>query len=122
MDKNIVKQRALERKRRRVRKTVSGTPERPRLAVYRSGKHIYGQIIDDDAGRTLTAASTAGKDLRDSVKDQKPYDAAKAVGEALAEKALAAGIERVVFDRGGRRYAGRIAQLAEGARSKGLQF
>lgn len=122
MNKQLRKQQALATKRRRVRKKVSGTADRPRLSVYRSEANIYGQLIDDDAGATLISVSTISKDLRDTVKDLDPTAAAKAVGEALADQAQGKGINLAVFDRGGRRYAGRIAALAEGARSKGLQF
>jgi large subunit ribosomal protein L18 len=122
MDRNIAKRQALEARKFRVRKTVVGTPERPRLSVYRSEKHIYGQIIDDSSGRTLFAASTVTKDLRDRVKDLDPTAAAKAVGEALAAMAVGGGVTAVVFDRSGRRYGGRIKALADAARGKGLQF
>ncbi|MHC5067093.1 MAG: 50S ribosomal protein L18 [Planctomycetota bacterium] len=122
MDKNIIKRQAIIRKQRRIRKKVAGSATRPRLSVYRSEAHIYGQVIDDDSGRTLVATSTLAKDLRDAVKELSPTDAARKVGEVLAEKAVAAGVSTVVFDRGGRNYAGRVAALAEGARSKGLQF
>src|SRR3954465_7862155 len=98
MDKNRVKWDAIETKKRRIRKTVAGSVERPRLSVYRSEQHIYGQIVDDDKGTTLFAASTLSKDLRDKVKDLKPKDAAKAIGEAIAERALAGGVNKVVFD------------------------
>ena len=109
-------------KKRRIRKTVEGLPSRPRLTVYRSEKHIYGQIIDDLAGKTLVATSTVATDLAAAVKDLSPMDAAKKVGESIAEKAIAAGITKVVFDRNGRRYSGRLQVLAESARAKGLQF
>ncbi|TVR42366.1 MAG: 50S ribosomal protein L18 [Planctomycetota bacterium] len=122
MDKQIAKRQSLAIKRRRVRKTVSGSASRPRLSVYRSERHIYGQIIDDEAGRTLVSASTVDKELREVVKDLDPTAAAGKVGELLAQRAKAAGIELVAFDRGGRRYAGRVAALADGARSQGLQF
>ena len=122
MDKNVAKRAAVEKKRFSIRKRVSGSAERPRLAVYRSEANIYGQIIDDEQGKTLASASTNSKALRDSVKDLDPTAAAKAVGEALAATAIEQGINAVVFDRGGRRYAGRVAALAEGARGKGLQF
>lgn len=122
MDKNRAKWAAIATKKQRIRKTIEGNAERPRLSVYRSETHIYGQIIDDITGRTLASASSLAKDLRDRVKDLKPLDAAKAVGEALAEQAQKAGITKVVFDRNGRRYGGRIQALAEGARGKGLQF
>jgi large subunit ribosomal protein L18 len=122
MNKQLRKKQALVTKRRRVRKKVSGTADRPRLSVYRSEANIYGQLIDDESGLTLASVSTISKDLRDQVKDLDPTAAAKAVGEALASKAQEKGISLAVFDRGGRRYAGRIAALAEGARGKGLQF
>jgi large subunit ribosomal protein L18 len=122
MDKNRVKWDAIETKKRRIRKTVAGNAERPRLSVYRSEQHIYGQIIDDNQGKTLFAVSTLTKDLRDQVKDLKPQDAAKAIGEAIAVKAIAGGVTKVVFDRNGRRYGGRLEAFAQGARGKGLQF
>jgi large subunit ribosomal protein L18 len=112
-----VKRQARVRRHTRVRRKVAGTAERPRLAVYRSNRHIYAQLIDDDAARTLAAASDA------EVKgNEGKTGAAKAVGALLAERAQASGIERVVFDRGGRLYHGRVAALAEGAREKGLQI
>jgi len=110
------------RRHRRVRKTVFGTPERPRLAVYRSLKHIYAQIIDDTASRTLAAASTLSPDLRETVAGKKRCQAAQAVGKRLAEKALAHGIRAVVFDRGGFRYHCRVKALADAAREVGLVF
>ena len=122
MDRISAKRKSVERKRQRIRKKVAGTAERPRLAVYRSERHIYGQLIDDEAGRTVLSVSTMSKDLKDQLKEANPTDAARSVGEVLAEKAQAAGIAGVVFDRGGRRYAGRIAAFADGARAKGLQF
>lgn len=122
MNKEIVKRQALERKHRRVRGRVSGNAERPRLNVYRSERHIYSQLIDDDQGKTLVSVSTIAKDMRSKLADSDPTDQARLVGEAIAEKALAAGIKQVVFDRGGRRYIGRVQALADGARSKGLQF
>ncbi len=122
MDKNIAKRAALETKKQRIRKKVFGTVERPRLTVYRSEKHIYGQIINDVEGKTLFAASTISKDLAAQVKDLDPTAAAKAIGEALAAKAVAGGVNAVVFDRNGRQYGGRLQAFAEGARGKGLQF
>ncbi len=107
----------LEKRHRRVRKKVVGSPERPRLAVFRSNRHIYAQVIDDVAGRTLAAASSL---VVDNGGDQKAT--AKAVGAAVAEKAKAAGITRVMFDRGGFRYHGRVQALADGAREGGLEF
>ncbi|GAB3463221.1 50S ribosomal protein L18 [Streptomonospora sediminis] len=114
--------RATSRARRhlRVRKKVSGTTARPRLVVYRSSKHIVAQIVDDTQGHTLVAASTHDRDLRsgEGTKSEKSHQ----VGELLAQRAQAAGISAVVFDRGGYRYHGRVAALAEGARSGGLEF
>ena len=112
-----------ERRERRarfaLRKAANG---RARLSVFRSGRHIYGQIIDDAAGRTLAAASTLDKDLRTSLKTGADREAAKKVGLLLAERAKAAGVEQVVFDRGGYQYHGRVQALAEGAREGGLAF
>lgn len=106
----------------RVRKKVSGTAERPRLNVYRSTNHIYAQIIDDVKGVTLCAASTLEKAVAAKVADLTKTEAAKVVGAAVAEKALALGIKEVVFDRGGYVYTGRVAALAAGAREAGLEF
>jgi len=116
--------RNLERKRRhlRVRKKIHGTPERPRLNVYRSLKHIYAQIIDDVNGRTLVAASTLDPELRGKIGFGGNIEAAKAVGRLIAEKAKAKGIVKVVFDRGGYIYHGRVKALAEAAREGGLEF
>jgi large subunit ribosomal protein L18 len=122
MDKLTAKRASVARIKRRIRKTVVGSAARPRLTVYRSEAHIYAQVIDDVTGRTLASASTVEKDLRDKIKDLKPLEAAKAVGEAVAAKAAKAGISAVVLDRNGRRYGGRIAALADAARAKGLQF
>ena len=102
----------------RVRKKISGTPDRPRLCVFRSNKHIYAQIIDDVAGNTLVAASSVEKDF--GIGSNK--EAARKVGKLVAERALAKGIEEVVFDRGGYIYHGRVQELAEGAREGGLKF
>ena len=105
------------RRHGRVRKKVAGTPERPRLAVYRSNRHIYVQLIDDESRRTIASASD--RELKAPAGKQ---GSAKAVGELIAERAKAAGVERVVFDRGGRQFHGRVAALAEGAKEKGLQI
>jgi large subunit ribosomal protein L18 len=105
------------RRHRRVRKKVLGAPERPRLSVYRSNRHIYAQVIDDFAGKTLASASS----LSDAA-DGRPKDVARSVGLALAARAKEVGVERVVFDRGGFRFHGRVAALAEGAREGGLEF
>ena len=106
----------------RVRKKISGTPDRPRLCVYRSNRHIYAQIIDDTKGVTLAAASTQEKDVMAQIKDTDKKGAAKIVGKVVAERAIAAGIKDVVFDRGGYIYTGRVAELAAGAREGGLNF
>jgi large subunit ribosomal protein L18 len=110
------------RRHRRVRKKVNGTTERPRLAVFRSGHHIYAQVIDDTRGHTLAAASTLDGGLKSEVKYGGNVEAAKAVGKLVGERAKEAGIEQVVFDRGGFAYHGRIAALADAAREAGLQF
>lgn len=122
MDKNRAKAAAISKKRRRIRKKISGSSNRPRLSIYRSEKHIYGQLIDDEAGRTVLSCSSIAKDLKPGLSGKNAVEVAEAVGQALAEKAQAAGITQAVFDRGGRRYAGRVKALADGARSKGLQF
>lgn len=109
-------------KHRRIRNKVKGTAARPRLAVFRSGNHIYAQIIDDTKAHTLVAASTMEKDIKDKVEVTSNIDAAKAVGQAVAEKAKAKGIEEVVFDRGGFIYHGRVQALADAAREAGLKF
>ena len=114
------KQLSRVRRHHRVRKLVRGTPERPRLAVHRSNKHISAQVIDDLAGRTLAAASTVERDLRGGATGNK--EAAARVGRLVAERAQAAGVSRVVFDRGGFLYHGRVAALADAARQAGLEF
>lgn len=111
-----------QRRHRRVRKRVSGTPERPRLAVFRSLNHIYAQVIDDTAGATLAAASTLDPSLRTALKSGGDVEAAKAVGKLIAERAREKGVEKVVFDRGGYLYHGRVQHLADAAREGGLQF
>jgi len=106
----------------RIRKRVSGDAARPRLAVFRSERHIYAQVIDDDAGSTLCAASTLDKDLRGKVKNGSDLGAAEAVGSAVAERAKEKGLKKVVFDRGGFRFHGRVKALADAARKGGLEF
>ena len=106
----------------RVRAKISGTPETPRLSVYRSLNHIYAQIIDDVAGNTLAAASTVEKDVAKMVEGKTKTEAAKIVGAEIAKRALAKGIDTVVFDRGGYIYTGRVSSLADGAREAGLKF
>jgi large subunit ribosomal protein L18 len=120
MKKTKTARAARVRRHARLRKVVSGTPDRPRLAVYRSLTHIYAQVIDDSAGRTLVAASDMEKDLR-GAKGNKT-ERAKGVGSAVARKAIDAGVSQVVFDRGGNRYQGRVRALAEAAREAGLKF
>ena len=116
------KQKLRERRHLRVRKKVSGTPSRPRLAVFRSEHHIYAQLIDDTQGRTLAAASTLDPTLRGDVKYGGNVSAAQAVGRLVGERAKEQGIQRVVFDRGGFAYHGRVAALADAAREAGLEF
>ena len=106
----------------RIRRRVRGTPERPRLAVFRSVKHIYAQVIDDAKGATVAAASSLEKPLRESLKSGANVEAAKAVGKLVAERAAAKGIKQVVFDRGAYLYHGRVKALAEAAREGGLNF
>lgn len=113
----VEKVRSRTRRHRRVRKKVVGTPDRPRLAVYRSNRHVYAQVIDDVSGRTLASASTlivtSGED---------PVARARAVGKAIADRAKEAGVEKVAFDRGGFQYHGQVRAVAEGARDGGLKF
>lgn len=104
----------------RVRKNISGTPEKPRLCVFKSARHIYAQVIDDTAGNTLAAASTLDKDL--AIENGGNKAAAKAVGESIAKKAMDKGIKEVAFDRGGFLFHGRVKELADGAREAGLKF
>ena len=121
---SVAKQRQIARKKRqvRVRKKVLGTPECPRLSVYRSGRHIYAQIIEDVSGNTLAASSTLTKETAGSLKFGGNVEAAKAVGKAIAETALDKNIKQVVFDRNGFLYHGRIKALANAAREAGLSF
>ena len=121
-DKNRDKQIRLDRRKHHVRKNVSGSPERPRLSVYRSSKHIYVQLIDDLAGRTLASVATTAGDLRGELKNGGNIAAAKQAGRAIAEKAKQIGVTKVAFDRGGRKYHGRIKALADAAREGGLNF
>lgn len=106
----------------RVRKKVSGTPQKPRLNVYKSNTNIYAQIIDDVNGKTLVSASTLDKDIKTSVENAGNMEAAKKVGEVIGKKALEQGIEDVVFDRSGYQYHGKVKELAEAAREAGLKF
>ena len=116
------KVRQLDRRRRRVRRVILGTGERPRLNVFRSAAHIYAQIIDDIRGTTLAAASSLDKSLHKSLKSTGGIEAAKAVGKLIADRAKAAKVSTVVFDRGGRMYHGRIKALADASREGSLQF
>jgi large subunit ribosomal protein L18 len=111
---------ARQKRHERIRLHLSGSPERPRLAVFRSLNHIYAQVIDDTTGRTLVAASSLEKELRSG--GQAKTEEAKTVGRLIAERAKGAGVERVVFDRAGFRYHGRIKSLADAAREAGLDF
>jgi large subunit ribosomal protein L18 len=121
----VKKSRNGERKRRheRVRKNLFGTPEKPRLVVFKSLKHIYAQVIDDIKGETLVAANTLQKDVADQLKDKmNKKQVAEVVGKIVAKRAKQKGIEEVVFDRGGYKYQGRIAALADAARKDGMKF
>lgn len=120
-DKTRVKNARLLRRKRHVRNMVSGTSDRPRLAVFRSEKHIYAQIINDLAGVTIVAASTNSPELREGAHGAN-VASAKKVGAKIAEKAKAAGVTKVAFDRGGRKYHGRVKALADAAREGGLEF
>lgn len=121
MSKSLKKLRGRELRKVRVRKKVFGTPERPRLNVFRSAKHVYAQVIDDEKGVTLAAASTVAKDVRSTLQGKKA-DRAKQVGMALAAACKSKNVSKVVFDRNGYRFHGRIKAIAEGAREGGLQF
>jgi len=110
------------RRHRRVRKNISGTPDRPRLAVFRSVAEIYAQVIDDEAGQTLASASSVDSDLRSKIDGKNKTEQAKMVGQLVAERAKEKGIAEVVFDRGGFRYMGRVKALADAARESGLKF
>jgi len=116
------RQKVREKKHLKIRNRFSGTPERPRLAVFRSNDHMYAQVIDDAAGKTLVAASTVEKDIRASLSKTNDVEAAKTLGGIIAKRALDKGINTVVFDRGGYIYHGKVAALAEAAREAGLQF
>jgi large subunit ribosomal protein L18 len=122
MDKAREKRQARQRRHARVRKWVYGTPERPRLSVFRSLKHIHAQVIDDTQGHTLAAASTLDADVQSMISGKNKTGEAEVVGAILARRALAVGIKQVVFDRGGYLYHGRVKALAEAARKGGLDF
>ena len=118
--RSILRQRM--RRRHRVRRHIRGTAERPRLAVFRTHKHIYAQLIDDAAGKTLVSASTMDKQIRGGLGFGGNKQAAEAIGRAVAERAIAAGVKKICFDRGEFRYHGRVAALADAARAAGLEF
>ncbi len=118
----LTRKASLKRRHFRVRKRVSGSAERPRLAIFRSGQHIYAQVIDDVQQHTLAAAATVDKDIKTKLSSGGNIEAATAVGKLVAERALAKGIAQVVFDRGGNLYHGRVKALAEAARAAGLDF
>jgi large subunit ribosomal protein L18 len=111
-----------EKRKARIRKKITGTAERPRLTVYRSLNHVYAQVVDDVAGRTIAFAGTTSKALRDQVKEDDKTAAAKKVGAAIAKAAMDRGVTQVVFDRNGFDYHGRVAAVAEAAREAGLKF
>ena len=118
----LTRKESVARRHRRLRKKVSGTPERPRLAVFRSNNHIYAQVIDDVAQHTLAAASTLEPTLKGELSSGATRDASSRVGQLVAERALEKGVLKVVFDRGGNLYHGRIKALADAAREAGLDF
>jgi large subunit ribosomal protein L18 len=122
MDKTIQKKLRRDKIRRRIRATIRGTSERPRLSVYKSNKHVYAQLVDDLEGRTLVAASTQTNEVADKIKDKTKQEAAEFVGKYLAELAEEKGLEKAVFDRSGYKYHGVVKALAEGAREGGLDF
>ena len=122
MDANKKKYAARAKRHYRLRANVQGTAERPRLNIYRSLTNIYAQVIDDNEGHTLVSASTLDKDVKAQIEGKSKTDAAKIVGKIVGERAKTAGIEKVVFDRGGYKYHGRVAAVADGAREAGLEF
>jgi large subunit ribosomal protein L18 len=122
MIKTYDRREARRRRHQRIRKKVFGSPERPRLAVFRSHAHIYAQVVDDAHGHTLVAASTLEPDLRGAVAGLPKTEQARRVGALVAERARAKGVQRVVFDRGGYLYHGRVKALADAAREAGLEF
>lgn len=121
-ESNVIKSKKRSRRRAAIRKHLWGTTERPRLVVFRSLKHIYAQIIDDDKGLTLCSASTISKDFKQEPSKKKKTEISFEIGQKLGEKALASGISMVSFDRAGYKYHGRVKALAEGARKAGLVF
>ncbi|MBR6228691.1 MAG: 50S ribosomal protein L18 [Eubacterium sp.] len=122
MVKKISRSEVRENKHRRIRSRLSGTPEKPRLSVFRSNNHMYAQVIDDEAGNTIVSASTVQADVKKGLDKTNNVEAAKKLGEVIAKKALDNGIKTVVFDRGGYIYQGKVKALAEAAREAGLEF
>jgi large subunit ribosomal protein L18 len=120
--KKFNRNKSRKKRHRIIRKSIQGTPERPRLNVFRSSKHIYAQIIDDTQMKTITSSSTIDKDVAEKLEGMTKKEAAELVGKNIAEKAKKEGIEKVVFDRGGYLYHGRVKALADGARENGLKF
>ena len=122
MKPEVNRRKARGRRHIHVRKHLSGTPERPRLNVFRSLNHVYAQVIDDSVGLTLASSSTIDREIREQVVGLPKTDQARVVGKLVAERAIAKGIKKVVFDRGGYKYHGRVKALAEAARKAGLEF
>jgi large subunit ribosomal protein L18 len=122
MGSTNIRQQARLKRKKRIRKKIYGTPQRPRLSVFRSARHIYAQIVDDTAGHTLVAASTVDKDALSGSKFENKVEAAKFIGKLVGERAIGKGIKEVVFDRNGFLYHGRVKSLSEGAREAGLVF
>ena len=122
MKPEVNRRKARERRRAHVRKRIVGTPERPRLNVFRSLHHIYAQVIDDSRGHTIASASTIDKEVRGQIVGMSKTEQAQVVGRVVAERALAKGVKKVVFDRAGYKYHGRVKALAEAAREVGLEF
>ncbi len=122
MKKNRVKTERRNKIRRRIRSTITGTAERPRLAVFKSSKHVYLQLINDRENVTITSVSSVSKDLQDDLADKSKIEAATLIGQTIAKTALDQGIKKVVFDRGGYKYHGIIKAAADGAREGGLDF
>jgi large subunit ribosomal protein L18 len=122
MGKKVTRSKARQRRQFRVRRRVTGTADRPRLNVFRSLTGIYAQVIDDEVGQTMVSASSIDHELRASMNEKTKTEQAQIVGQVIAERAKSLGIDKVVFDRAGYRYIGRVKALAEGAREGGLQF
>ncbi len=122
MKAEVDRNKARKRRHVHIRRKVNGTPERPRLSIYRSLDHIYAQVIDDEAGYTLASASTVDRHVCDQVKGMKRVEQARVVGRVVAERAMNKGVTKVVFDRAGYKYHGRVKALAEAAREAGLDF